>query len=118
MKVSRTKFLVLFVVFGFAFVFATTGILNLPPESFLGSESQGAWRSAVSTLVSPIKIVLIGPLLPFIKILHKDPDTPPPFFLVMFASYWAMLAVILHYFLSNIRPQQTADRHAGRSTST
>src|SRR5437868_1690441 len=103
MKISRTTFVILFLIFGFAFIFGTTGILNLPPESFLGSETQGAWRSAVSTLVSPIKIVLIGPLLPFINLLHKDPDTPPPFFLAMFAFYWAILAVILHHFLSNIK---------------
>lgn len=118
MKVSRTTFVILFLVFGFGFIFATTGILNLPPESFLGSESQGAWRSAVSTLVSPIKIVLIGPLRPFITILHKDPDTPPPFFLAMFACYWSVLAIILHYFLGNKSHQQAADRHAERSTST
>jgi hypothetical protein len=108
MKISRTAFVLLFLVFGFAFVFGTTSILNLPPESFLGTEAQGTWRSAISTLVSPIKIVLIGPLLPFIKILHKDPDTPPPFFLVMFAFYWAILAVVLHYLLGRTKHHKSA----------
>src|SRR5262245_9192713 len=103
MKISTTTFVLLFLIFAFAFIFGTTGILNLPPESFLGSEAQGGWRSAVSTIVSPIKIVLLGPLLPFIRILHKDPDTPPPFFLAMFAFYWSILAVVLHYFLRKIR---------------
>jgi len=118
MKYSRSTFVVLFLVFAFAFVFATTGILNLPPESFVGSENQGAWRSEVSTLVSPIKIVLLGPLLPFIRILHKDPDTPPPFFLVLFAIYWVILAVVLHYFLSKLNHLQTAGRLLRKSTST
>ena len=28
-----------------------------------------------------------------------DSCTPPPFFIVMFACYWTVLALILHYFL-------------------
>lgn len=99
MNISRTTSVILFLIFGFAFLFGTTLILNQPPESFLGSETQAAWQSAVSTILSPIKIVLIGPLLPFIRFLHKDPDTPPPFFLAMFAFYWSILALILRYFL-------------------
>src|SRR6185295_3187062 len=103
MKISRTTFVILFLVFGFAFLFVSIAILNLPPESFFGSETQVAWKSAVSTVLSPIKIVLIGPLLPFINFLHKDPDTPPPFFIVMFVFYWCLLALILHYFISKIK---------------
>ena len=103
MHLSRIKFVLLFLAFGYAFAFGTVLILNQSPLSFWGSESQGAWRSAVSTLVSPIKIVLMGPLFPFLKVLHSDPDTPPPFFIVMFASYWTVLALILHYFLRKIR---------------
>ena len=101
-RVSRIKFVVFFLAFGFAFAFGTVLILNQPPLAFWGSESQGAWRSAVSTLLAPIKIVLMGPLLPFLKVLHSDPDTPPPFFIVMFACYWTVLALILHYFLRKI----------------
>jgi hypothetical protein len=118
MKISRTAFVVLFLIFAFAFVFGTVLILNQPPLSFLGSKSQGTWESAVSTLLSPIKIVLMGPLLPALKILHGDPDTPPPFFIVLFASYWSVLAVGLHYFLSKVKNQRTAGRRVGKSTST
>jgi|SRR6185436_9290145 hypothetical protein len=100
---SRIQFLVVFLVFGFAFVFGTVVILNQPPLAFLGSESQGTWQSAVSTALSPIKIVLLGPLFPALKMMHSDPDTPPPFFLVLFASYWSVLALILHYFFHKIR---------------
>ena len=109
MKISRTAFVILFLIFGFAFIFGTTLILNQPPESFLGSQTQLAWQSAVSTILSPIKIVLIGPLLPFINFLHKDPDTPPPFFLVGFAFYWTILALVIHYLLGKIRMKRQID---------
>jgi hypothetical protein len=98
MKTSRTKFVFLFLAFAFAFLFGTTLLLDQPPESLAGSASQVTWKSIVSTVLSPVKIILIGPLLPFIKYLHQDPDTPPPFFLAGFAFYWTILAVILHYF--------------------
>lgn len=103
MNISRIKFVLLFLVFAFAFLFGTTLLLDQPPESFLGSQSQVAWKAAVSTILSPIKIILIGPLLPFINFLQQDPDTPPPFFLIGFAFYWAILALVLHYFIRRIR---------------
>jgi len=103
MRVSRATFVILFLVFGFAFIFGTALILNQPPESFLGSETQTAWKSLASTILSPVKIVLIGPLLPFINFLHKDPDTPPPFFLGLFAFYWSVLALVLHFLFRRIR---------------
>jgi len=103
MNIPRIKFVLLFLTFAFAFLFGTNLLLDQPPESFLGSESQVAWKSVVSTILSPIKILLIGPLLPLIKFLHQDPDTPPPFFLVGFAFYWTILALILHYLLSKIK---------------
>jgi len=103
MNISRIKFVIIFLIFAFAFLFVTTSVLDQPPEAFLGSESQVAWKSTVTTILSPIKIVLIGPLLPFINFLHKDPDTPPPFFLVGFAIYWTVLALVLHYLLHKIK---------------
>lgn len=103
MGISRIKFTLLFLIFALAFLVISTSILEQAPESFLGSESPVAWKSAVSTILSPIKIVLIGPLLPFIKFLHQDPDTPPPFFLAGFAFYWTFLGLVLHYILSKIK---------------
>ena len=103
MKISRVNFVFLFLLFAFAFLFATNGILDQPPEALFGSESQAGWKSTLSTILSPIKIILIGPLLPFIKFMHQDPDTPPPFFLVGFAIYWSILAIILHYLFSKIK---------------
>jgi hypothetical protein len=96
-KISRTTFVFFFLIFAFAFLFGTSVLLDQPTESFGGSESQEAWKSVISTILSPIRIILIGPLLPFIDFLHRDPDTPPPFFLVGFALYWTVLALILHY---------------------
>ena len=55
MNTPRIKFVFLFLIF--AFVFGTNFLFDQPPESFLGSESQVAWKSAVSTILSPIKII-------------------------------------------------------------
>ena len=103
MKISRIKFVLLFLIFAAAFLFATNLLLDQQPESLFGSETQAGWKSTISTILSPIKIILMGPLLPFINFLHQDPDTPPPFFLVGFAFYWTILALILHYLLSKIK---------------
>ena len=103
MNISRIKFVFVFLAFAFAFLFGTTSLLDQPPESFMGTESQEPWKSTASTILSPIKIILIGPLLPFIRFLHQDPDTPPPFFLIGFAIYWTILALILHFLLSKKR---------------
>jgi hypothetical protein len=103
MNISRVKFVLFFLIFALAFLFGTTSLLDQPPEAFLGSESQVPWKSTLSTILSPIKIILIGPLLPFIRFLHQDPDTPPPFFLIGFAIYWTMLALILYYLLSKLK---------------
>ena len=90
-------------MFAFVFLFATTLLLDQPPESLFGSGSQVAWKSAVSTILSPVKIILMAPLLPLIKFLHQDPDTPPPFFLGGFVLYWTILAILLHYLFSKIK---------------
>jgi hypothetical protein len=103
MNISRIKFVLLFLFFAFAFLFTTTLLLDQPPESLLVSESQTPSKSTVSTILSPVKIILIGPLLPFINFLHKDPDTPPPFFLIGFAFYWTILALIIHFLVSKIK---------------
>ena len=107
-NIARIKFVVLFLVFAFAFIFCTNSLLDQPPESLLGSESQVGWKSTVSTILSPIKIILIGPLLPFINFLHQDPDTPPPFFLAGFAFYWTILALIIHYLIGRIRVKKAS----------
>ncbi|MBB2144376.1 hypothetical protein GM921_02670 [Pedobacter sp. LMG 31464] len=103
MNISRIKFVFIFLAFAFAFLFGTNLLLGQPTESLLGVASQGVWKATISTILSPIKIILIGPLLPFIKFLHQDPDTPPPFFLLGFAFYWTILALIIHYVIGKIK---------------
>lgn len=103
MKISMIKFVLLFLICAFAFLFGTTALLDQPTEAFLGSVSQAGWQSAVSTILSPIKIILIGALLPFINFLKQDPDTPPPFFLVGFALYWTILALMIRYLFLKLK---------------
>ena len=109
MNISRKKFVILFLISAFAFLFITNALYGSsvrlfpqPGEPWFGTESQVAWKIAVSTILLPIKIVLIGPMIPFINFLSEDP--PPPFFVIGFAFYWTILALILHYILSKIKP--------------
>ena len=112
MNISRTKFVTLFIIFGFVFLFITTSLLGStgprgfpkPPDSVVrtGSDSPIAWKSAVSTILLPIKIVLIGPIaLPQIHFLQEDP--PPPFVAIYLIFYWTILASILHHLLGKLR---------------
>jgi hypothetical protein len=109
MKTSRKKFVSLFLLSGFAFLFIYNvifrSVVRLIPESgesFLRTESLTGWKSTVSTILYPIKIVLVGPMLPLINL----PDPPPPFLVIGFALYWTILALIIHYLVGKIkRPQ-------------
>jgi hypothetical protein len=103
MTVSRIKFVFAFLIFAFAFLLISTQALEQAPETFIGSYSPQYWKSVISTILSPIKIIVVGPLLPFIRFMHQDPETPPPYFLIGFALHWAILALILHYLLSKVK---------------
>lgn len=103
MKTARIKFVAFFLIFAFTFIFVSNSVLDQSPESLVGSESQVAWKSTVSTILSPIKVVLMAPLLPFIQFLRQDPDTPPPFFLVGFVFYWTLLALMIHFLLGKMK---------------
>lgn len=105
MKVSRTKFVIIFLVSGFIFQFITNSLLGsevglfpLNAESYLGIGSPVAWKNAISTILLPIKIVLLGPL----SFLFELPDPPPPFLVIAFAAYWTVLALVFYYLLSKI----------------
>jgi hypothetical protein len=104
MKVSRSKFVLLFLACGYAYGIATRLILNQMPASLYGSDfgiPQAPWQNTVSTMLFPIKLVLMGPLLPvFNWMLSQDGDPPPPMIAIMYAFYWIPLALILHYILS------------------
>lgn len=109
---SRRIFIVLFVVSGFAFLFISTSLLGTtgprgfphPPDSILrtGENSPVAWKRVASSVLVPIKAVLIGPLLlPGVNFLEEDP--PPPFVVMYFIVYWSVLAGGLHCGISTIR---------------
>jgi len=108
MNISRTKFVFYFVISAFAFQFISNSLfgpeVRLFPgngESFLGVESQIAWKNIGNMILFPVKIILIGPMLPFVNFLKEDP--PPPFFVAGFAFYWTVLACALHYFLGKMK---------------
>jgi hypothetical protein len=111
MKISRTKFVLFFLLFAFVFQFLTNSVLGpdvrLFPAgnsaAFLGLGSPIAWKNVVSIILLPVKAVLIGPLIPFINFLRQEPDTPPPFFLVGFAFYWTLLALGIYYLCAKIK---------------
>lgn len=112
MGISRSKFVIIFIIAGFAFLFITTSLLGStgprgfpkPPDSVLwtGGDSPIAWKRAASTILVPIKIVLIGPLaLPSIHFLKEDP--PPPFIGIYLIFYWTILASLIHYLLGKLK---------------
>jgi hypothetical protein len=109
MSISRKKFVILFIVSEFAFIAITTSLLGSTgprgfpkhPDSFLGTASPVAWKIAVSKIIMPIKIVLIGPLLLSDNFLRDDP--PPPFIGIYLIFYWTILASIIHYLLGKIK---------------
>ena len=96
MRLTRKTFVLLFLAFGYAFHFATKFLLNQSPEALWASSNQEAWQRYASTILSPIRVVLVGP----INWLQQDPDPPPPFRLILFAAYWSILALGIHQLLS------------------
>jgi hypothetical protein len=102
MKISRTKFTIIFVISAFVFIFACKFILDQPSEWLWVTPSQTPWQSAISAILSPIRVILMAPLLPFINFLRQEPDTPPPFFMIGFAMYWTLLALVIHYIIKKI----------------
>jgi len=105
MKILRTKFIILFIVSGFAFQFISNSLLGpevrlfpVNGEWFPGTGSPITWKSTLATILYPVKFVLIGPL----SFLAKDPDPAPPVLILAFAFYWTAVALVLHYLLSKI----------------
>ena len=106
MKISRKKFVYIFLISGFSFLFIYNVIIRsvvkvIPEngESFLGTESLSGWKSIVSTILYPVKIVLVGPVLPLINL----PDPPPPFLVIGLAFYWTILALAIYYLIGKIK---------------
>ncbi len=69
MKISRTKFVLVFLVLTFGFQFITNSVLgpkiSLFPrngEWYPGGDSSTGWKSTLAAIIYPIKFVLIEPL--------------------------------------------------------
>ncbi|RWY48007.1 hypothetical protein [Mucilaginibacter gilvus] len=100
MKISRTKFVIIFLVSAFAFQVISNLLLGPVNhgEWFPGTDSPIAWKHTLAAILYPIKIVLVGPLAP----IFNDPDPAPPVRLLACAIYWTAIALVLHFLLSKI----------------
>jgi hypothetical protein len=109
MKISRAKFVIIFLVSAFAFQFISNSLLGpevrlfpVNGEWFPGTGSPIAWKRTVAAIIYPVKIVLVGPLSP----IFNDPDPAPPIRVLACALYWTVLALVLHFFLSKMIPRK------------
>ncbi len=107
MSITKTKFIIIFLVGGFVFQFLTTsllgstGVRGMPkyPDSYLKTASLVAWKQTASKFILPLKIVVVGPVaLAGVNFLKEDP--PPPFVALYFIFYWSLLALSIHYLVS------------------
>ena len=111
MKISRTKFVIVFLVAAFAFQFISNSILGtevgLFPQNgewFPGPGSPTGWKDALATILYPLKFVLINRL----SFLGHDPDPAPPVLVVAFAFYWTAIALVLHFLLAKMIKRKKA----------
>jgi hypothetical protein len=103
MKISRTKFVIIFLVSAFVFIMITNLLLQpVNGDWFPGTGSPIAWKRTLAAIIYPVKIVLVGPLAP----IFNDPDPAPPVRALACALYWTVIAVILHFLLSKMIPQR------------
>jgi hypothetical protein len=107
-NMSRKKFVILFVISAFIFMFISNALFGTdarvfpqPPESFLGTEPTVAWKSVGYNVLLPIKLVLVGPMLFTGTFLREDP--PPPLVGIVFAFDWSILALVIYYILDKIK---------------
>ena len=108
MSISRTRFVIIFVFSAFVFMFVSNALFGTsaqvfpqPPESFLGTRPPVAWKSVGYTILLPLKLVLVAPLLPFPDFLRDDP--PPPFVAAVFILYWSVLALVVHALIKALK---------------
>jgi hypothetical protein len=105
MKISVKKFVILFLVSAFAFQFISNSLLGpeirlfpVNGDWFPGAGSPIAWKSTLSSILYPVKVVLVGPLSPLLK----EPDPVPPILVFAFALYWTAIALVLYYLSGKI----------------
>lgn len=103
MKILRKKFVIGFLISAFVFQFISNSVLGdevqLWPsngEWYPGAESPIGWKKTLSSILYPVKYILVEPL----SFLAQDPDPAPPVLLIAFALYWTALALVLHFLFS------------------
>jgi len=106
MRISRKKFIIIFVVSAFVFVGITNLILGPVVNGtwYPGTDSPIAWKRNLAAAIYPIKIILVGPLAP----IFNDPDPAPPIRALACAVYWTIMALVLHFILSKIFTRKKA----------
>ncbi len=105
MTISSKKFVIIFVISAFAFMFISNALFGTEArvfpwneKSFLGTDSPITWKHAGYKMCYPVKVVLIGP---FDNVFHDDP--PPPLVAAVFALYWSILALVIHFLLGTMK---------------
>lgn len=100
MKISLKSFVVGFLLVAGVFQFTTNSILG-PQIGFIPADgnwypaenSPIGWKSKLSSIIHPIKFILVEPL----TFLGQDPDSAPPVILFFYALYWTAIATALYY---------------------
>jgi hypothetical protein len=112
MKISRTKFIIIFLISAFAFQFITNSLLGpevrgvpVNGDWFPGTGSPIIWKRTLAAVLNPIRIVMVGPL----SLIFNDPDPVPPLLGFFCALYWTVVALILHFILSKINLRKKCD---------
>ncbi len=96
MRLTKKNFILLFLTGGYTLHFVTKFVLDHPAEAVWPTPNQAPWQSYVSTILAPIKFILIGP----ITWLQQDPDPPPPLRMILLGIYWTLLALGIHSMLA------------------
>lgn len=100
MKISKRRFVIIFLVSAFAFNIIFNLILGpvINGDWYPGTDSPIAWKHTVASIIYPVKFVLVGPLAP----IFNDPDPAPPIRIIACAVYWTIIALVIYYILNKI----------------
>ncbi|MBK8389170.1 MAG: hypothetical protein IPL23_07730 [Saprospiraceae bacterium] len=103
MKISKSKFVGIFVISALAFQLISNSFLSDEPgifpiknEWYPGLNTGETWKSSIAKIIHPLKIILVGPP----SLIFNDPDPVPPILLFGFCMYWATLAILIYYLIT------------------